>query len=416
MTKSVMTKQTKFDFSVKGITGGAMLETIRLKENGLYPVPFRITYNRIRKRYRSSVELTKEDWARIETSKIRELVKARETLQKGLADIKEAIEVLVNEKAFSFDALNRRLSGGKGDSLIAAFNSKVTRLNKAGRVGTAEFYSTASNSIQTFTYPSIKLNDVTVDWLKRYESWMVEKGKSYTTIGMYMRAIRSILNESGITPAKYPFGRGKYEIPEGETRKKALTLNQIGKIASAELSSDTERMCRDLWLFMYLCNGINVNDMLLLRYSDIKNGEISWKRKKTIRERRIKANTYAIYLPEMAEIVKRWGNPEHLPDQYIFPFLPQKASPVDEKRIVKNVTSLINKKMKIIAKSLKIDKISTYTARHSFATVLKRSGANISYISEALSHSDLRTTQAYLDSFEKDTRKDYAKRLLNYKK
>jgi site-specific recombinase XerD len=85
-----------------------------------------------------------------------------------------------------------------------------------------------------------------------------------------------------------------------------------------------------------------------------------------------------------------------------------------QKRTIQNVIRLTNKKMSEISKALDFEKISTYTARHSYATVLKRSGANIVFISESLGHSDLRTTENYLASFEKEERAKIASLLTKF--
>jgi len=106
----------------------------------------------------------------------------------------------------------------------------------------------------------------------------------------------------------------------------------------------------------------------------------------------------------MKNIMVKWGN-EPKPEHYIFPFLKGGEDPVQMKQKVNDITRRINRKMKRIGQDLGYGKISTYTARHSFATVLKRSGANISFISESLGHADLKTTENYLDSFETETRK-----------
>jgi integrase len=193
----------------------------------------------------------------------------------------------------------------------------------------------------------------------------------------------------------------------------ALTLAQIGKIINYQLTTDTEKRCRDLWFFSYLCNGINIVDLLHLKYSDIENGKISFYRIKTISRSKNKKKIVAIILPEMQQIIDKWGNPKN-PDNYIFPFLSDKLTPEAEMRIVKNATSLINKKMRAIGKKLEYGAISTYTARHSFATVLKRSGANTAFIGESLGHTDLKTTENYLDSFEDDTRLKNATHLTNF--
>ena len=71
--------------------------------------------------------------------------------------------------------------------------------------------------------------------------------------------------------------------------------------------------------------------------------------------------------------------------------------------------------MKRIGVQLGISKpVTTYTARHSFSTVLKRSGVSIEYISESLGHSSLQTTENYLDSFEDDVKRKYADLLTNF--
>ena len=93
----------------------------------------------------------------------------------------------------------------------------------------------------------------------------------------------------------------------------------------------------------------------------------------------------------MQRIVDTWGNPKR-PDNFIFPILNGKETALEQKKKTQYLTRAINRRMKSIAENLGIDHISTYTARHSFATVLKRSGASIAYISEALGHQDLNTT------------------------
>jgi len=207
-----------------------------------------------------------------------------------------------------------------------------------------------------------------------------------------------------ITEAQYPFGKGKYEIKTGSGRKMALTLPQIKAVLDHPLSTDTEKRCRDLWFFSYLLNGANFKDMLRLKYKDISGGEIHFIRQKTVRTTQRQKHIVAPILPEMEDIIRRWGNPERSHDNYIFPYLSHGLSPMDEKRIVQNVVRLVNKKMALISKALNYDTISTYTARHSYATVLKRSGASIAFISESLGHSDIRTTENYLASFEKEER------------
>ena len=102
-------------------------------------------------------------------------------------------------------------------------------------------------------------------------------------------------------------------------------------------------------------------------------------------------------------VIDKWGN-KPLPNNYIFPYMKGNETAIEAKAITRDVVKRINKRMKLIGEELGIGNITTYTARHSYATVLKRSGVNISYISESLGYTDLRTTEAYLASFEKEER------------
>jgi integrase/recombinase XerD len=405
------------NYSLAGITLSVFYDTRRPKENLMFPVKYRVTFMRTRFYYPSGIDLTEIQWNKLPNTRSKELLKTKELIQSGLDKIKEHIKEMVKGDGFSFEELNTRLSRGMKNSIISAFNSKIEELNKEGKIGSSDWYFYSAKILQRFTTADLKFSDVTVAWLKKYESFLLEDGKSFTSISMYMRSLQAIFNtgvrEGVISKSRYPFGKGKYEIPQEEGRKMALTLAQIGKIINHPLRTETEKRCRDLWFFSYLCNGINIVDLLHLKYSDIENGKISFYRIKTINRSKNKKKIVAIILPEMQQIIDKWGNPKR-PDNYIFPFLSDKLTPEVEMRIVKNATSLINKKMRAIGKDLGYGVISTYTARHSFATVLKRSGANTAFIGESLGHTDLKTTENYLDSFEDDTRLKNASQLTNF--
>lgn len=194
----------------------------------------------------------------------------------------------------------------------------------------------------------------------------------------------------------------------------ALSLQQIKKVISYTDGNEATERYRDLWFFSYLCNGINFTDMLQLKYGNIQNGEIAFRRAKTIRTSKVKKELYAMVTPEIQSIIDRWGNKDKNQNSYIFPYLKGNETPTELRMITAEVIRRCNKKLIIISTALGIDHISTYTARHSYATVLKRSGANIAYISESLGHNDLKTTENYLASFEREEREKNAKLLTNF--
>lgn len=114
-------------------------------------------------------------------------------------------------------------------------------------------------------------------------------------------------------------------------------------------------------------------------------------------------------------IINCWGNPNTSPDTYIFPILDGSESSVTQRNKTKSFNKYLNKHIKKLTSKLDIDAhVTSYAARHSFATVLKSSGTNLAYISEAMGHSSLSTTESYLDRFESETRKENTLKLINY--
>lgn len=405
-----------YDYSRDGITVSAMLDTRRPDAQGEFPVKVRVTYRRDRKYYGTGKSLTPADWERLETSKSRALIAVRESIRDSFDIVRDTVDALIQSGAFTFDALNTRLKRSTSDTISTAFRAKIATLKASDRVGTMIVHDNVLKGLERFAGGKIGFDAVTVEWLRRYEKFLLGEGKTVTTVGIHMRTLRAILNDAKragiIKEAQYPFGKGNYEIKEGAGRKMALTLDQIGQIARYDDGSEATRRYRDYWLFLYLCNGINMADFVRLRYSDIVNGEIYFVRQKTERTNRTQREIRAIVTPQVQTIIDRRGNPRR--DGYIFPVLKGGEDAITVKKKTKYTTRAINKRMAAIGEALGIGSISTYTARHSYATVLKRSGANIAYISESLGHSDLKTTENYLASFEREERVKNAELLTKF--
>ena len=100
---------------------------------------------------------------------------------------------------------------------------------------------------------------------------------------------------------------------------------------------------------------------------------------------------------------------------YLFPILDSQIhkTALQKQNRIHKILGKVNKNLKLLAANLGVEaNITTYVARHSFASVLKKSGVNIALISEALGHSDLATTQIYLDSFDNEQVDEAMKNLL----
>lgn len=399
------------------------LDTRRPKANGKYPVKLRVFTPNPRKQKlystKKEFEFTEDEFKSIwETTKPRVEHKAIRNEIKGIELRAEDIAKLISP--FSFPLFERKYLGttiGKG-TINASFIDYAKELRKEERIGTAVTYECAQKSLDKF-FKDAKFTDVTPEFLNKYEKMMRNNGNSVTTVGIYLRSLRTLFNisigDGSIPKEAYPFGKKKYEIPTANNTKKALALKDIASIYYYK-GNEIQTKYKSYWLFLYLCNGINVKDMCLLKYSNIKGDILELERAKTVRTKR-KIEPIRISLNEdILQIIEQYGNTKQDKDTYIFPTLTRGLTPKRERELIQQFTKVINSHMKNIAKKLDITcDVRTYAARHSFATILQRSGASTEFISEALGHSEFKTTQNYLAGFEDETKKETTKALTAFK-
>lgn len=406
-----------FSFSKDGITIATMLDDRKANKEGSFPVKIRVTYKRNRKYYSTGKNLKIDEWELLPTGKSRALKETRESIENSFSLVRANVEAIAEKGGFSFDSLDVRLGRATGDTVNSALKARIEILKREEKISTMQLSEYLLNTLEKFSSRYIDFEAITVDWLKKYEKYLLNNNKSYTTISMQMRVIRTLMNQAKrddvIKETQYPFGKDRYEIKEGANIKKALTLNQIKQIFHFTDGNQTTERYRDLWIFSYLCNGINIADLVKLKFKDIKDGDICFVRQKTESTSKNRREIRASLSLELQNIIDKWGN-KPISKNYIFPYLDGKEDAEKRQRITKDLTKRINLRMKKIGEELSIGNITTYTARHSFATVLKRSGANISFIGESLGHRDLKTTESYLASFEKEERQKNAGLLTNF--
>lgn len=407
---------------------GLMLDTRRVKKNNTYPVKLRINYRNTIKTYLCKYDLTTEEFNLVQnlgllkkvsnTQKRAALKITYEALQEILG---RAGEIIRKMERFSFKAFENRFGIHQKVQVetVAAYYEKIIEQYRAeNKYGTAEAYKTSKNSLESF-HPGLKFEEITVDFLKSFEHWMVrEKKRSQTTVGIYLRSLRFIVNhaiDSGIINREdnYPFGKRKYQIPESQNIKKALSAQELKAIYQFDVfPTSLQDKAKDMFLFSFFGNGINMKDIALLRFSNIHEDRIIYTREKSKNTKRSNSKGIVIMMiPELEMIINKWKIHSTDIEDYIFPVLHKDMAEDEIHWRVKQFTKDVNKGLQLIAKSLHLDKkVTTYFARHSFATALKQSGTSIAEISESLGHSSLKTTENYLASFD-----DHSK-LLNAKK
>ncbi len=165
------------------------------------------------------------------------------------------------EKSF-FDIKQK----SKNLDVYLAYDLYMKELENEGRLGNQSSYSCSKNSLKPYRY-KLQFDEITPEFLKSYESWMIINKLSLTTVGFYMRALRTIMNkaiEEGILNREdYPFGKHKYIIPGGKKGKTALDLEDVSKIYHYKtVPMSTEDRSKDFWMFSYMCNGMNFKDIL----------------------------------------------------------------------------------------------------------------------------------------------------------
>ena len=395
-----------------------LLEDRVTKKSGKHPVKIRVTYQRIQKYYTvRGHDYTSEEYGQIMDEKNR-------GEKKNIRLKLTAIETWANNLAaemgdnFSFEEFVERFKNKKvkAKSLTDYFDSKIDELNDKDKIKTAVSYGTTIKSLQRFD-PKINFQRITPQFLKKYEMWMIDNGKSYTTICIYLRNLRHILTRAMEDKVikENPFGKqkGKYSIPHAKTKKRALSQTEILKLLKYKPNDDNEALAFAYFKFSYLCNGMNMADIANLKFKNIEGDHMTFIRQKT-KDMSHELPVITVLLHDEArKIIDNYGNKVKDADNYIFPIYRPELSALEKYKILGQRIKLTNKYLRRIAEKIGInEKITTYFARHTYGTMLKRSGVPIEFIGEQFGHKSTKTTRNYLDSFEDEQRKKYAEMLI----
>jgi len=389
------------------------------KKSGKFPLKLKVYCNPTGRLYKTNIDVTPEEYKKVKSDKLRDegLKELRFKKNSVQSKAEKIIEDLI---PFSFkkfeDIFFENATDLKGLNLSNLFDAYVTSNKNKMSVSTVISYQTAINSLSEFK-KDLSLFDITPELLQEYEEFMLNKKKSRTTIGFYLRNLRSIYNDSIsrnlISNDNYPFGKNKYRIPVGSNTKKALSDDEITKLFNHIPNNIDEQQALDFWKLSFLCNGMNFCDILRIKTDDLKGDFFTFIRSKTKNTRKGSQQEIKVrILPASWEIINKWksSRPNSL---YLFPFLKEEHTPIQEKYFIQDFIKKNNKHMETIRKALGIEqKCNTYSCRHSFATFYKRKLVPIEFISESLGHSNVATTTAYLASFDDKTIIEYSN-LLN---
>jgi len=275
--------------------------------------------------------------------------------------------------------------------------AKSKDIEEKTRIG----YNTASNWIYKVFSDDIKTDDITPASVQKLIKSMKYEGISLNSIRIYMRALASIYSygiERGLTKNDNPF-KNIQGLTLTSTRRKnsALDKNSLNNLLLYKPKNASEQMGKDFFFLTYMLSGMNIGDILRLKNNAINNkDEITFIRHKTSRNQE---ETRIPLTKNSKNILNKYGRiNKSAPNDYILPYL---AGKTDNKTIANTINRIdkkINAGLKSISENLGIDKITTYNARHTFATHMRDSGMEPGQLATLMGHLSTKTTEIYLST------------------
>ena len=254
---------------------------------------------------------------------------------------------------------------------------------------TLENELTAVRSFIRYAGRSLNMSDLTPELIHRYERWLLDRGIKPNTSACYMRSLRAVLNRCGAD------GSNLFEnVRTGKetTKKRAVDEDTLRSIKHLQLHDGSFlALARDAFLFSIMAMGMPFVDLAHLKKSDIRDGAIVYNRRKTRRRVAVRIE------PCMQEIIIRYHDPA---SPYLFPLLTE-TEPAKIEVEYKRLIGRYNRALKrlCIVSGVK-NRVTSYTARHTWATQAYKAGMVLANISKALGHASPVTTQNYLKDID----------------
>ena len=383
-----------------------MLNKSRILNNGSYPLVFQVIHNRRKKLlytgYRMKEEVFDESEGKImngvgSTFTATEVVKMNRELRKMRNQIDIRIRQLERTREeFAVEDILTQNAFGTGKSqfyLLRYINAQIERKQELKKVGMAAAYKSTRSSLAKFIgRPDVRMSEVDLAFVRRYEDFLYSNGASGNTVSYYLRNLRSLYNQA-VTDGYHP--RGEYPFAKAQTRpaktvKRALSRTDMQNLADLNLENEPElEFTRDLYLFSFYAQGMAFVDIVLLKKTDICNGVLTYSRHKSKQLIRI------VVTPQMQGVIDKYNTE----NEYLFPIISgEYASGYQKYRLALGRINRHLKKIAVVA-DIKVP-LTTYTARHTWATLARDYGAPISVISAGLGHTSEEMTRVYLKDFD----------------
>ena len=290
----------------------------------------------------------------------------------------------------------------------------VKEFTEAGKVSTAKAFEDTIVSMRRYTGETLPFEEITPAFIESLVHSYRLRGNEDGGIAFKLRHCRALISKAiqrGVTSKEnYPFDVYKLSRLKPKNKKRALDVSELKLLLSLDIEQYPHlNLSYYLFLFSFFSRGMNFKDIMLLKSTDIQNGVVQYYRSKTARLFRFKL------LPPAVDIVTRISEHHQFNKEYIFPVMPLgKLNAVQLDNLKRNKLSKVNKDLKQLSEILGFTKPFTfYTARHTYATVMKYQGVSTSIISESMGHQSVSTTETYLKSFGDEILEQENRKLLD---
>lgn len=386
----------------------------RRKDNKIFPLIFRLTHNRKSTSIGTGHKLAVSEWDE-KRQKIRPSFKGTESpgrlnnlLQKKMAHMVDILTQLEDKDKLKYMSVSEVRSHITRTTKKVTFyqfaEKQIADLIKSNRIGNARAYKHALKAVKNFrNNKDFTFDELNLDFLNRFEKHHLGKGNKLGGLSVYLRTIRAINRKAikaGIAD-KEGYAFDDYVIRNGKPEKRALPIDAIRKIAELDLEKDTA-LFRDRNIFMmsFLLNGMSYVDMAHLKLSNIADGRIRYSRKKTDEPYNIKIHDQL--KPLLAYFTKGKKRNDYLLG------VVKSENPIESYNQIVWARKRYNDNLKKLAELAGIqENITSYAARHSFASGANEMGIPLTAISQMLGHKRISTTQAYLANLRKSKMDEY---------
>ena len=341
-------------------------------------------------------------------------------------------------RAVAYKAIEGRKQA-RSVTLLAYIDELVSAMVAARQKGNSAIYRDLKNQLADFIKDEygtgkkdVTFNEVTIRFCNQLETFFRERGNSDTTLSNRYRTLRAVFNkaiaEDVAKPEQYPFSRNvaeKHKFSIGKfdtsTEKRAISRDDVRKVenfvptgtatgqwASIKNAAKVERLtlAKSVFLFSFYVGGINFVDLAKLRWRNINTDAEGFTRLTYVRQKTGGKFPVRLLSPAVAIIELYRSFTHNGPDSYIFPILNVKQHPTETQvtNRLHKILGQVNKDLKTIGECTGIQTpLTTYVARHSFATALRQKGTATAVISQMMGHKTEAVTAIYLDSFASET-------------